>query len=108
MGEITTFDQIILIPICSLLFLIVVGLITHIFKMQAKRTDEKYQETDDKIELLEKAGKERFKTIEKAGKQRDETLLAIQEFGREANRLIIIKGRFRIMYKPATSTMLQK
>ena len=79
MGEITTFDQIILIPICSLLFLIVVGLITHIFKMQAKRTDEKYQETDDKIELLEKAGK-----------QRDETLLAIQEFGRELKENLVV------------------
>lgn len=61
MEELTTFDQLIIIPIASALFLAVVVLVLYIFKNQSKRSEE------------------RFKEIEEAGKQRDKNIGLLKE-----------------------------
>jgi flagellar basal body-associated protein FliL len=61
MEGLTTFDQLIIIPIASALFLAVVVLVLYIFKNQSKRSEE------------------RFKEIEEAGKQRDKNIGLLKE-----------------------------
>ncbi len=61
MSELTSFDQLIIIPIASTLFLAVVVLVLFIFKNQSKRSEE------------------RFKEIEEAGNQRDKEIGLLKE-----------------------------
>ena len=61
MEGLTSFDQLIIIPIASALFLAVVVLVLYIFKNQSKRSEE------------------RFKEIEEAGNQRDKEIGLLRE-----------------------------
>ena len=61
MEGLTSFYQLIIIPIASALFLAVVVLVLYIFKNQSKRSEE------------------RFKEIEEAGNQRDKEIGLLRE-----------------------------
>ena len=63
MTDLTSFDQLIIIPIASALFLAVVVLVLYIFKSQSKRVEERFKESDKRHKESEIAGKQRDKHI---------------------------------------------